>query len=91
MGFRNLSLRLPNSPPGELLLKSFSYAIFGLQPRNVAQLCWRSKNLHETDKSLAPSGGNALVLINRKGRRDVSCKSESVWYRLLYIMLLLPY
>ena len=37
-------------------------------------------NLHETDKSLVPSGGNALVLINRKGRRDVSCKSESAWY-----------
>ena len=32
-------------------------------------------NLHETNKSLVPSGGNALVLINRKGRRDVSCKS----------------
>ena len=37
-------------------------------------------NLHETNKSLVPSGGNALVLINRKGRRDVSCKSESAWY-----------
>ena len=33
-------------------------------------------NLRETDKSLVPSGGNALVLNNRKGRRDVSCKSE---------------
>ena len=32
-------------------------------------------NLRETDKSLVPSGGNALVLNNRKGRRDVSCKS----------------
>ena len=37
-------------------------------------------NLRETDKSLVPSGGNALVLINRKSRRDVSCKSESAWY-----------
>ena len=33
-------------------------------------------NLHKTDKSLVPSGGNALVLNKRKGRRDVSCKSE---------------
>ena len=37
-------------------------------------------NLHETNKSLVPNGGKALVLINRKGRRDVSCKSESAWY-----------
>ena len=37
-------------------------------------------NLHETNKSLVPSGGNALVLINRKGRCYVSCKSERAWY-----------
>ena len=86
MGFREPLPPSPQLPPEELLLKSFSYAILGLQPRNVARLCWRSKqqyflqNLHETDKSLVPSGGNALVLINRKGRRYVSCKSERTWY-----------
>ena len=36
--------------------------------------------MHETDKSLVPSGGNALVLINRKGRCYVSCKLERGWY-----------
>ena len=86
MGFREPLPPSPQLPPEELLLKSFSYAILGLQPRNVARLCWRSKqqyflqNLHETDKSLVPSGGNALVLINRKGRCYVSCKSERAWY-----------
>ena len=34
-------------------------------------------NLHKTDKSLVPSGGNALVLNNRKGR-DVAANQKGM-------------
>ena len=60
----------PQLPPGSAIATTKRGAAL-LEVKTIIFL----HNLHETDKSLVPSGGNALVLINRKGRRDVSCKS----------------